>query len=226
VHASFASEFPNDNAAISSGAVWVCNGLTGAATAEVPPFEPVPNEPFVFWFEDDDELEGPVELQGSSEGLSVKICEALDDDPEVGPLVESTEQPPASAAFAHFERALTAILMAHGASRSAALLPKLLRLESIPADALAKDVQLTLQSRGYLDGNTRYSARYRELCGAWTAVLTGASEDFSACGTTTLDRFGAELVAALLAVPATRADELRRELRKSGVAAFGVLEAA
>jgi hypothetical protein len=29
-----------------------------------------------------------------------------------------------------------------------------------------------------------------------------------------------------LAVPATRADELRRELRRAGIAAFGVLEAA
>ena len=107
-----------------------------------------------------------------------------------------------------------------------ALLPKLLRLESLPADGLAKDVQLTLQSRGYLDGNARYSAKYRELCSAWTAVLRGHSQDFAACGTTTLDRFGAELLAALLPVPATRADELRRDLRKAGIAAFGVLQAA
>ena len=58
------------------------------------------------------------------------------------------------------------------------------------------------------------------------AVLRGASQDFAACGTTTLDRFGAELLAALLAVPATRAEELRRDLRKAGIAAFGVLQAA
>jgi hypothetical protein len=95
-----------------------------------------------------------------------------------------------------------------------------------PADALSKNVELTLQSRGYLDGNARYSQKFRELCGAWGAVLRGASQDFAACGTTTLDRFGAELLAALLAVPTTRADELRRELRKAGVAAFGVLAAA
>jgi hypothetical protein len=116
--------------------------------------------------------------------------------------------------------------MAQGASRSAALVPKLLRLEALPGDALAKDVQLTLQSRGYLDGHGRYSQKYRDLCSAWSAVLHGSSQDFAACGTTTLDRFGAELLAALLAVPATRADELRRELRKAGIAAFGVLEAA
>src|SRR5258705_4387184 len=133
---------------------------------------------------------------------------------------------PLAPAFAHFEAALVTALLAQGATRSAALVPRLLRLESLPADGLAKDVQLTLQSRGYLDGNTRYSAKYRELCGAWSAVLHGSSQDFAACGTTTLDRFGAELLAAPLAVPATRADELRRQLRKSGIAAFGVLDAA
>jgi hypothetical protein len=119
-----------------------------------------------------------------------------------------------------------AALLAQGATRSAALLPKLLRLEPLPADGLSKDVQLTLQSRGYLDGSARYSQKFRELCGAWGAVLRGASQDFAACGTTTLDRFGAELLAALLAVPTTRADELRRDLRKAGIAAFGVLQAA
>ncbi len=116
--------------------------------------------------------------------------------------------------------------MAKGASRSAALVPHLLRLEALPADSLSKDVLLTLQSRGYLDGNARYSQKFRALCSAWSAVLHGSSQDFAACGTTTLDRFGADLLAALLAVPATRADELRRELRKAGIAAFGVLEAA
>jgi hypothetical protein len=121
---------------------------------------------------------------------------------------------------------LSAALLAQGATRAAALVPHLLRLESIPADALSKEVLLTLQSRGYLDGNARYSSKYRELCGAWCAVLQGSSQDFAACGTTTLDRFGADLLAALLAVPTTRSDELRRGLRKAGIAAFGVLDAA
>jgi hypothetical protein len=217
---SRASEFPNDNAEISSGGIWVGSALTGAAHFEGPPYEPVRCEPFVLYFEDDEVfVDGPVDLQISCEGLSVKVHAAeskIEDEPESG------ESP----AFASFESALMAALMAHGASRAAALVPRLLRLEPLPAESLAKDVQLTLQSRGYLDGSARYSAKYRELCGAWAAVLRGSSHDFSACGTTTLDRFGAELLAALLAVPATRADELRRELRKAGIAAFGVLEAA
>jgi hypothetical protein len=148
-------------------------------------------------------------------------------EPSVGPAaVAAAPDAATSPAFAHFESALVAVLLAQGATRSAAIVPRLLRLESLPIDSLSKDISLTLQSRGYLDGNARYSAKYRELCSAWTAVLQGTSHDFAACGTTTLDRFGADLLAALLAVPATRADELRRGLRKAGIAAFGVLEAA
>jgi len=260
---SLASEFPNDNAEISGGAIWIGAELTGPATLELAPFAPVSTEPFVLFFEDDEGyVDGPVELELSGGSLSVAVHAPA---PEIEPAAETPLEvalppavadapppavadtpppavadapPPAVAdaptptvvvpapAFAHFESALSAALMAQGASRSAALLPRLLRLESLPADGFTKEVQLTLQSRGYLDSHSRYSQKFRDLCGAWAAVLSGASQDFAACGTTTLDRFGADLLAALLAVPATRADELRRQLRKAGIAAFGVLEAA
>lgn len=244
---SLASEFPNDNAEISGGAIWIGAELTGPATLELAPFAPVSTEPFVLFFEDDEGyVDGPVELELSGGSLSVAVhapapeIEPADETPlEVAPppAVADAPTPPVAdtpppavvvpaPAFAHFESALSAALMAQGASRSAALLPRLLRLESLPADGFTKEVQLTLQSRGYLDSHSRYSQKFRDLCGAWAAVLSGASQDFAACGTTTLDRFGADLLAALLAVPATRADELRRQLRKAGIAAFGVLEAA
>jgi hypothetical protein len=224
---SLASEFPNDNAEISGGAIWIGAELTGPATLELAPFAPVSAEPFVLFFEDDEGyVDGPVELE-----IEPAVEAAVVDAP-TAPVVDAqpaADAPPAvvpAPAFAHFESALSAALMAQGASRSAALLPRLLRLESLPADGFTKEVQLTLQSRGYLDSHSRYSQKFRDLCGAWAAVLSGASQDFAACGTTTLDRFGADLLAALLAVPATRADELRRQLRKAGIAAFGVLEAA
>jgi hypothetical protein len=199
---------------------------------EVAPYEPVPAERFVLFFEEDDGyVDGPVELDLSEGSLSVAVhAQPLETEPETVTETETDpqgdEEQTSAPAFAHFESALAAALMAQGASRSAALLPRLLRLESLPSDGLSKDVLLTLQSRGYLDSSARYSQKFRDLCGAWSAVLHGRSQDFGACGTTTLDRFGAELLAALLAVPATRADELRRELRRAGIAAFGVLEAA
>ena len=210
---SLASEFPNDNVEISRGAIWVHADLVGPPVAELAPFEPVPSESFVLYFDDDEPVvDGPIDI------------EVTPDDPTVA--VDQRESPGDSPAFAHFEQALTGALLAQGATRSAALVARLLRLESLPVDSASKDVLLTLQSRGYLDSSSRYSQKYRELCGAWSAVLQGASQDFAACGTTTLDRFGADLLAALLAVPATRAEELRRQLRKAGIAAFGVLEAA
>ncbi len=237
-----ASEFPHDNAEISSGAIWVCAELTGAARAELQPFEPVKSEPFVFWFDDDEpHCEGPVEIELEPASGRVSVTIALESDAETRLETEAeteagleaetetgleAETEMEAVAFAHFEGALVAALLSQGATRSAALLPRILRLESLPADSLAKNVELTLQSRGYLDGSARYSQKFRDLCSAWTAVLRGASQDFAACGTTTLDRFGAELLTALLAVPTTRADDLRRELRKAGVAAFGVLAAA
>jgi hypothetical protein len=224
---SLASEFPNDNAEISAGAIWIGKELTGPAQLQLAPYQPVKAEAFVLFFDDDDEgdIEGPVQLEMSARSPSVSVHApepVHENEPAHVEPVDETTAP----AFAHFEAALAAALMAQGASRSAALLPRLLRLESLPADTVSKEVLLTLQSRGYLESNTRYSQKFRDLCGAWSAVLQGSSQDFAACGTTTLDRFGADLLAALLAVPATRADELRRQLRKAGIAAFGVLQAA
>lgn len=205
------------------------------------PFEPVPNPSFVLCFDDDEDyVDGPVELIVTAAGVAVAVAApdppepvvAIATPPVADPDIEADESteiaapPPEPAAFAQFEAAMANLLMSHGASRSAALLPRFLRLSALPAEVLAKDVQLTLQSRGYLDGHARYTQKYRELCQAWCAILRGDSQDFGACGTTTLDRFGADLLAALLALPATRADELRRELRKAGIAAFGVLAAA
>jgi hypothetical protein len=225
---SLASEFPNDNSEISGGAIWVCESLTGPATLEVQPYTPVESVPFVLMFDDDEDgvVDGPIEIELAPESGDVEVHVALASESESDTDTEVETEAEVAPAFAHFESALVTALLAQGATRSAALLPRLLRLEPLPADGLAKDVQLTLQSRGYLESNARYSSKYRELCAAWTAVLRGESQDFAACGTTTLDRFGADLVAALLAVPATRADELRRALRKAGIAAFGVLQAA
>jgi hypothetical protein len=224
---SLASEFPNDNAEISGGAIWIGAELTGPAQLELAPYRPVKAEAFVLLFDDDEgDIDGPLELEMStgSPNVTVHTPEPVHGN-EPAP-VQPADEFAVAPAFAHFEAALAAALMAQGASRSAALLPRILRLEPLPADTVSKEVWLTLQSRGYLESNARYSQKFRELCTAWTAVLQGSSEDFGACGTTTLDRFGADLLAALLAVPATRADELRRQLRKAGIAAFGVLAAA
>lgn len=214
---SRASEFPNDNVDISSGTRWLSEHLVGAVTAELPleeerksaVHEPVPSERFVLCFEDEEPyVDEPLELRLTVDGPVVVV---------------ERETPPA---LRHFQDALVQALMSRGASRAAALVPSLLKLLPLTAESLSPELSASLRSRGYFDENSRYSDGFRSLCGAWVAVLSGTSDDISACGATTLDGFGAQLLAALLTIPATRADELRRELRKAGIAAFGVLEAA
>jgi prevent-host-death family protein len=57
---------------------------------------------------------------------------------------------------------------------------------------------------------------------AWRGILRGESEDFGACGTTTLDEWAADVVARALG-SVSRANDIRRELRRRGVAAFGLV---
>jgi hypothetical protein len=59
---------------------------------------------------------------------------------------------------------------------------------------------------------------------AWRAILRGESEDFSKCAAT-LDEWAAKALASILSAP-QEADQLRRELRARGVAAFGLVDAA
>ena len=60
---------------------------------------------------------------------------------------------------------------------------------------------------------------------AWQGILRGESEDFGACGGAMLDEWCAALIAGVLG-QSVRADGLKRELRRRGVAAFGLVEQA
>jgi hypothetical protein len=72
------------------------------------------------------------------------------------------------------------------------------------------------------DGFAR-TPRLARAVDAWKGILRGASEDFSACGASSLDEWTADVAARLLGSPA-RAGSLRRDLRARGVAAFGLLD--
>ena len=124
---------------------------------------------------------------------------------------EAPSVPPAAPddAFDALVSVLEEVARAAGAAdASMQTLRVLLGRERIPADAPAEHTSL------------------RTAAAAWQAILRGESEDFSACGAATLDEWCSVLVAAALGEPA-RADSLRRELRRRGVAAFGlIVEAA
>jgi hypothetical protein len=60
---------------------------------------------------------------------------------------------------------------------------------------------------------------------AWQDILRDKSDDLAACGNATLDEWASNVVARVIG-GGFRSDAIRRELRKHGVAAFGLLAAA
>jgi len=118
------------------------------------------------------------------------------------------------------------VALATGGTRAAAELPRLLGSAEVSA-SLGATTLATLRMRGMVARDADVTApQFRAHAIAWRDVLRGESGDLAACGETTLDQWAAALLTALLGWPERRADELRRALRREGVAAFGLLEAA
>lgn len=121
--------------------------------------------------------------------------------------------------------ALTAAAMAAGASRAAALLASVLdgsaRFEDVPEETLGGLVRAGMVE----PGRTRVSASFVATADAWRRVLRNESSDFSAVGTATLDVWSADLLRAL-GVGVHDGFDVRKELRRRGVAAFGMRLAA
>lgn len=157
---------------------------------------------------------------------------AVSRPPRVEPprAVEVEPPPPAVQAPAPAEtpdgfRQLVSLLgrvaLASGATRAAALLPSFLdgqvvELGDALGGALVASGHAAASGSGFV-----MSESVASTTRAWRALLSGQSEDLSSCEET-LDAWCAGLVAALSGTPA-RANELRRELRRFGVAAFGLL---
>ncbi len=143
------------------------------------------------------------------------------------PAQERAEPEQAPDHYAGFIAALSEVAMGCGATRAAAVLPRLLDGKLLDASALSDDVVACLQQADIasLRGSCiEPSDTFKANASAWALVLRGASDDLSACGDT-LDGFAAGLLGALLG-PGSDAKSLRRELRKRGVAAFGMLSVA
>jgi hypothetical protein len=222
------AEFPNDNPALHEGAIWTCAGVTAPVTCETrageaptmqdvaevpavvaePPTEPTPP---VCAVDDEPPPEAAlVEDEGEGEGEDIEIVAEL---PLEDVLYESV--PPADATppttddpYVALVRVLEQVALDAGASEAAVVTLRAvlgqLRIEpGAPAD----------------------HQRMRAEALAWQGILRGESEDFAACGVSMLDEWSALLVATLLGAPG-RADTLKRELRRKGVAAFGLVDLA
>jgi hypothetical protein len=131
--------------------------------------------------------------------------------------------------FLTFVRAVEATAAAFGATREAVELLRamlgVVRMEGIDPQATVRE---GLLNAGFISQSAAGLVRSERLTRqvlAWQDILRERSEDFAACGATTLDEWACDLVARVLGGP-MRPDSIRRELRKHGVAAFGLLTAA
>jgi hypothetical protein len=146
---------------------------------------------------------------------------------ESEPQASEDSEPAPESAFPAFVAALSAVLLERGATKCAASVGALLGESRLARDAFDAGTRKALVARGMLDAKSgRPTPEFSVVTRAWRDVLDGTNADLAACGTATLDVWGAELVAALLGDVRGHSDEIRRALRRRGVAAFGMLAAA
>jgi hypothetical protein len=164
------------------------------------------------------------------------VCEPeLSAPPDPGP--ELAPEPPASEPepplaedpFAEYVQAVVEVVLESGSTRVAAALPGLLSGTTAGIDVFDRGAIDRLIAHGLADQGASgivTSANFRTTVGVWQRVLRGEPADLSECGSAMLDQWTADFVATLVGAPASRSDDLRRQLRRKGVAAFGMLARA
>jgi hypothetical protein len=211
------AEFPNDNPALHAGAIWFCAALAASPECELPEAEPIVAEVAT------DPTPPVVEAEDETDGIEIvdelEIADAVEESMAPPPLADT---PPPVPHLASEE--------APGAELDDPFVTFVAVLEDVAKGAGADDAALrvlrVLLGRERIDpGATAEALKTRAQSLAWQAILRGESEDFDACGAAMLDEWSAAVVAGVVGNPA-RADLLKRELRRRGVAAFGLVERA
>ncbi|MBX3264318.1 MAG: hypothetical protein KF782_31895 [Labilithrix sp.] len=136
------------------------------------------------------------------------------------PVHDSSALPPApDDPFTVLVCTLADVAIGAGSPHVASLLPGLLYDGRLP-DSLDAEAAEALRGAGVLEGS-EVAPAFLAVTSAWRAILRGTSDDFDACGASMLDEWASDLLARMLAAPAS-APSLRQELRTRGVAAFGL----
>jgi hypothetical protein len=188
--------------------------VCAAATCDLPErMEPVAPEPDDSW----DEASAPL----SSDAAAGESVAAIADATSVEAESDDTLDP-----FATLVRVLEDVVRASGGNDEVVAGMRTLlgegrlqatRLSEPSVDALVAGMQLERTPRGI-----KRTASFTDSVLGWQGILRGESEDFGACGATALDEWAANVVARVLGNPMP-ANGLRRELRRRGVAAFGLV---
>jgi hypothetical protein len=236
------SEFPNDNPELHDGLVWAASEPCAPPSPTLrlrPPTGVLPRVLGPAWVQ---EAEGDRTSSGPAA--------AAHTEPSAAPVTETPTEPAESAVFPDsefptsydtaplesavvpktpfdvFVGALVRVALERGAVRAAAVLPQLFEAGHAFHDVLDANTLATLQLRRVLEPDSmRPTREFAAATEAWRGLLNGTAHDLAGCGSSTLDVWGGMILGAILNAPRDRTDELRRELRKRGVAAFGLLAA-
>jgi hypothetical protein len=216
------AEFPNDNPALYEARASVAPKSPDRADAQ-------PNEA---------SLGPPVDAcEGApgDEALELDLFEledTLEGAPSGVPPDEASSTQPRDAMadpFTNLAGVLESVARDAGATDVVAtLLRGLLGLERLEAASLPEASLEALVSGKQLErtaAGPRRSDVFSHTVRAWQDILRGDGEDLAACGPATLDEWTADLIARVLGNPVL-ATQLRRELRRRGVAAFGLVAEA
>lgn len=210
------SEFPNDNPELHDGLVWACPELRGRALPTLrmrPVAGALPRVIGPSWW---------LEPEASGDEDEAPAAEIRPPAKVAAPSAEEPASP-----FARFVATVAGVALNRGATRAAVALTALLTDGRIGQNGVDPSLLAELARRKVLaPGTGQASAELALAIGAWRAVLDGTGGDLSGCGDSTLDAWAAELLAALTNAPRADVAELKRDLRRAGVAAFGLLAVA
>jgi hypothetical protein len=217
-----AAEFPHDNPLFDRCALWDRSALEFTVSEPAPIAAPVP-------------VASPVDVPVN---VPVPVPETITETATATPTAAETaiETPTAPSSpppapdpdpdpVAAFVAAVTAVALVHGPAETAGHIESLFTFGTLDSEALSETAQAALFEGKILestDEGVRPTESFAMTRMAWQSILRGESGDLSACGESTLDTWTADLVARLIAHP-DKAQTIRRDLRRRGIAAFGML---
>jgi hypothetical protein len=168
--------------------------------------------------------ESPIETETATPTVIATATEPTTATPttaESPPPIEADAADPIVA----FVAAVTEVALVHGPAETAGHIESLFTFGTLDSEALSETAQAALFEGKILvrtDDGVRTTEAFASTRIAWQSILRGESGDLSACGESTLDTWTADLVARLIAHP-DKAQTIRRDLRRRGIAAFGML---
>jgi hypothetical protein len=133
---------------------------------------------------------------------------------------------PLDAKIETFVRAIAEVARAHGPAETAAHVECLFKFGTPAPLDLDPNARAALLDGNILEadeGGDHATAWFASTSSAWQRMLRGESGDLAVCGEATLDGWTADLIARLVAKP-SMAQTIRRDLRRRGIAAFGMLD--